>query len=303
MSFSERVKDEFLNESFNLDCCVLSFISSLIHTGGSIKIANKSIGAEIVLRNDKVLQRLKKLILRRFNVDCQLEGQAQNFYVLKIDACALEILLQCQILEYEDNCLQIVEGAAGYLTENECCKKAYLKGAFLGGGALALPNKSGYSLEFKTSNEVLAKDLTNLLNYFGFSANTAFRANSYFVYVKNSEHISDFLALMQAPCAVLELQNLILSREMSNNTNRQNNCIIANAIKNFDTAINQVNNIKLIDQKMGLKNLAPALFEAANLRLNNPDLSLEELSKLADISKSGMNHRFRKLKQIAESLI
>lgn len=301
MSFSERVKDEFLIESYNFDCCVLSFISAVIHTGGSIKIANKSIGAEIVSKSDKILQKLKRLISRRFATECEL-SEAQGCFVLKIENEALEILLQCQILEYEDNGLQIVEGIKKYLTEDECCKKAYLKGAFLGGGTLALPNKSGYILEFKTSNEVFAKDILNLLNYFGFSSNTANRSNGYFVYIKNSEHISDFLALMQAPKAVLELQNLILSREMSNNSNRQNNCIIANAIKNFDTAINQVNNINLIDQKIGLKNLNPALFEAANLRLNNPDLSLEELSKLANISKSGMNHRLRKLKQIADSL-
>ena len=301
MSFSERVKDEFLNESYNLDCCVLSFISAVIHTGGSIKIANKSIGAEIVSKSDKILQRLKRLISRRFSADCEL-SEVQGCFVLKIENEALEILLQCQILEYEDNSLQIVEGIKEYLIENECCKKAYLKGVFLGGGTITLPNKFGYTLEFKTSNEVFAKDISNLLNYFGFFANTVFRSNSYFVYVKNSEHISDFLALMQAPKAVLELQNLILTREVSNNTNRKNNCIIANAIKNFDTAINQVNNINLIDQKLGLKNLNSALFEAATLRLSNPDLSLEELSKLANISKSGMNHRFRKLKQIAESL-
>ena len=141
-----------------------------------------------------------------------------------------------------------------------------------------------------------------MFSEFNLTGNIGKRKESFILYLKNSESISDFLALLSASKSVMELQNLILSRYVNNVSNRQNNCIIANAIKNFDAAINQVYSISIIEKHLKISSLTKPLQEAAKLRMDNPECSIEELAKLAGITKSGMNHRLRKLNEIAEGI-
>lgn len=306
MTFSNIVKEEFLKDYFDNECCNIAFLSAITHTAGSINIKGGKIFLEIISKNAKLIERLKRDFTVKFKAVCKTDEKG-SLNSLKFDSeSSLLILKEAQIVEYDENKnIQLIEGIYRYLLENECCKKAYLKGAFLGSGTIAVPNdnSAGYQLEFVFSNEILAGDILKILNEFSISASIIRRKESFVLYLKNSESISDFLALMSASKSVMELQNLILTRYISNTTNRQNNCIIANAIKNFDAAINQVYAISVIEKHIKIESLTKPLRQAAELRLDNPESSIEELAKLAGISKSGMNHRLRKLNEIAEELL
>lgn len=306
MVFSNFVKEEFLGDYYTSECCNVAFLSAIIHTSGSINITGGKIFLEIISKNEKFLERCKKEFNNKYNTVCSIEKTGGGLFSLKADKeKSLSILNDTSVLEYdEEKSLQLVEGVSKYLIENECCKKAYLKGAFLGGGIITVPAKkgSGYQLEFVLSNETLANDILKLLAGYNLAGHINKRKNSFIVYLKNSEIISDFLALMSASKSVIELQNLILERQVSNMSNRQNNCLIANTIKNFDAAINQVYSISLIEKYLKLSSLNSTLRQAAELRLDNPESSIEELARLAGITKSGMNHRLRKINEIADEI-
>lgn len=306
MTFSNIVKEEFLKDYFNSECCNMAFLSAIVHTAGSVNIQGGKLFIEITSKNSVLIERLNNEFLSKYKAVCKIEKTGGGLSSLKVDKeNSLKILSDAQIIEYDENkSIQLVEGISGYLLEDECCKKAYLKGAFLGSGTIAVPkeNGAGYQLEFVLSNEMLANDVLNLLSGFGLVAGIVKRKESFILYLKNSESISDFLALLSASKSVIELQNLILSRYIKNVSNRQNNCLIANAIKNYDAAINQVYSISIIERHLKIESLTKPLREAASLRMDNPESSIEELAKLAGITKSGMNHRLRKLNEIAESL-
>ena len=303
MTFSNIVKDEFLKTYYSAECCSRAFLSAIIHTAGTFNIEGRKIFIEINSRNIKLIERCRKEFFNKYRAECVLKSSKYVYTLILDKEKSLEILNDLYITEYDDNkSLQILPGINKYLAEEECCNKAYLKGAFLGSGTIAIPNEnaSGYQLEFNVSNEIFAKDILELLSDFELQGNYSARNDGFVVYLKNSETISDFLALLSASKSVIHLQELILKRQVSNLSNRQNNCYIANAIKNFDASIVQVNSINIIEQNVGIESLNKGLRQAAKLRLENPESSIEELALLADITKSGMNHRLRKINEIAE---
>ncbi len=188
------------------------------------------------------------------------------------------------------------------MAEKECCKKALIRGAFLGGGTIIDPQKN-YNLELVAPDEELAQEMRKLLRDAGFGFSLARRKAKYVLYMKNSESISDFLSYIGAFKAQMELLNIKIEKELRNEFNRAANSEIANLEKTIHAAVEQIKVIEKIDQTMGIEKLPEDLREVARLRLSHKDLSLSELGALLDppLTKSGVNHRLKKLMQYGEN--
>ncbi len=182
------------------------------------------------------------------------------------------------------------------LVTEECCKRAFIKGAFLGGGTVINPQKT-YNLELTTPYPGLAEDMQHLLEEIGFSFKAVQRQAKEVLYLKNSESISDFLSYIGAFRAQMELLNIKIEKEIRNDVNRTANSEIANLEKTINASVEQVKAIEAVDRRIGIENLPEDLKEIAKLRLANRDASLSELGKMMDppLTKSGINHRMKKL--------
>jgi DNA-binding protein WhiA len=189
------------------------------------------------------------------------------------------------------------DGLPESLLEKDCCRKAYLRGVFLGGGSLSTPEKS-YHLELVTHNVEYAEHLTHFMNEnYDLGAKYTERKNNYIVYIKESEKIVDFLNVIGAHKTLLEYENVRIIKQMRNNINRVINCETANMNKAIEAAYEQLDAIKAIEAARGIRTLPTRLREIAELRLDNPDATLKELGDMLTpaIGKSGVNHRLKKM--------
>lgn len=189
------------------------------------------------------------------------------------------------------------------MVRTDLLKRAYIRGAFLGGGSISNPEKT-YHLEFVTHNDVYAGDLSSLINEYGLNSKIIQRKNSFIVYIKEGEQIVNLLSIMGAYSALLKLENIRIMKDMRNNVNRLVNCETANLSKTVNASVRQTESIKLIQRRIGLNRLPENLREIAELRLNYPDESLKELGEMLKpkVGKSGVNHRLRRIEKIAEEL-
>ena len=196
------------------------------------------------------------------------------------------------------------EGISGVLVKDDERKIAYLKGAFLGGGSCILPSLrgAGYHLEVVFSEKKTARDFCKLLATFELIAKLAIRKETYVVYIKSKEVISDFLALISAENSLKKFLSFLDKREEANRDNRAKNCISGNADKAAIAAVKQVVAIQKLEEKTGFKGLSEELLILARVRVNYPEKTLRELAELLDLSKSCVNHRMRKLMEIVEEL-
>ena len=189
------------------------------------------------------------------------------------------------------------------LIQNRCCRRAYIRGAFLGGGSISNPEKT-YHLEFVTNSEEHGRDLSKIINSFNLNSKIIIRKENHVVYIKEGEQIVDILNIMGGHQALLKLENIRAFKDIRNNINRLVNCETANLGKTINASLRQVENIEYIDSRIGIKKLPKNLQEIALLRLNHRDASLKELGAMLEppVGKSGVNHRFRKIEEIAEDL-
>ena len=189
------------------------------------------------------------------------------------------------------------------LTQQSCCKRAFIRGAFLASGSISDPEK-GYHFEIVTQDERKATHLQEIICSFQIDAKIVLRKKSYVVYVKEGAQIVDMLAIMEANVALMNLENIRILKEMRNSVNRKVNCETANINKTVNAAVKQIEDIRLIEQKKGFHNLNEGLAEIAELRLQYPEATLKELGMMLNpqVGKSGVNHRLRKLSEIADEL-
>ena len=196
------------------------------------------------------------------------------------------------------------EGICKILTKDEARKIAYIRGAFLGGGSCTLPTDggTGYHLEIVFNEKKTANDFCLILDEFDLFAKRIERKENYVVYIKSKEAISDFLAVIGAKNSLKKFVAVSEKRDESNNDNRARNCISGNADKTAIAAVKQVVAIKKIEEKTHFKDLSEELVSLAKLRLKNPEKTMQELADMLGISKSCLNHRIRRLIEIAEEL-
>jgi len=184
-----------------------------------------------------------------------------------------------------------------------CCKKSFIKGAFLMCGAVSNPEKE-YHIEIAAPTEEFAKFVIELMNYFEIPAKMTCRKAKYVVYLKRAEELSDMLTLLGAAASVLQLENVRIKKDVSNQVNRLINCDSSNINRTMDAAEAQIQDIRYLDEEIGLDKLPKSLREIAEVRVSNPATSLSGLGELMSppLGKSGVNARLRKLSEIARKL-
>ncbi len=312
MSFSATTKNELARTEPERKCCQLAEIAGFIRMCGTIKLSGGGkINVVLLTENPAVARHCKRLIKDYFGVNTTLVIaktailKKGHYYELTIDSegNAEQILRETGILMVREGCNYISDGIYADLIKTKCCRRSYLKGVFLGAGTITDPEKA-YHMEVVCNSETLGNDVKKLINSFGLHSKTVVRKTSHIVYIKEAEQIIDFLNILGAHGQLLDFENVRIVKEMRNKTNRISNCDSANLDKTINASVKQVENIRLIEATRGLGFLPDKLREAAELRLENPEASLLELSEMIDppIGKSGMNHRFKKLAEVAERI-
>lgn len=281
---------------------------------GSIRLAG---GGKFTIvmttENPAVARHFKKLIKEYFEVDARLEiGQGSTLkkghsYLITIgpEELSEQILRETGILMVKEGMNYISDGIYEGLIRTKCCRKAYLRGIFLGAGTISDPEK-GYHIEFICTTQTLSNDVRKLINSFvGLHAKQVQRKKSYVVYVKESEQIADILNIFKAHGQLLKFEETRIIKEMRNKTNRINNCDNANLDKALNASQKQLEAIRIIEKTKGLDFLNEKLREIAVLRRENPEATLQELADITEppLKKSGVNHRLKKIEEIASKLV
>ena len=307
MSFSAVTKEELAHLDGQKSCCELAELAALVRMDGTLQIsANRQYAINVITESAPVARkifRLVKEVLKRpvdIVVRRKLRLRKNNSYLVKIYPNGLEDLQNLGLVDEQG---QIYHGIAPYLIKKRCDQKAYLRGAFLAGGSINNPEGT-YHLEIVSNDEQHAQALCQLVNHFKLGAKVSMRKHLYVVYIKESEHIVEFIGFIGAHHALLEFENVRVLKDVRNQVNRLVNCETANLDKIVDAAVRQLENIQLIVDTIGLEALAPSLRDMADLRLEYPDASLKELGELLrpKVGKSGVNHRMRKIDELAERI-
>jgi len=309
MSFASETKNELVSLPVS-DCCAKAELSALTHINGVITISHEGIRIEFQTQNATIARRYVKLLRQLYDVHIdvltrkQMRLNKSNIYILRVSRYAQMIISDLGLMS--DN--GFVLGVPNELISTKCCQRAYLRGCFLASGSVNNPERSSYHLEIFVLEEDLALGIKDLMNEFDLNARTLKRKKGYIVYIKESEKISDFLRVMQATGAVFDFEDIRIYRDINNSVNRIRNCEVANLNKSWDASNTQIDNIELIDSTIGLDILPDKLLEAALIRKKYPDATFTELSEFYSnefnhmISKSGLNHRLRKINKIADKI-
>ena len=306
MSFASEMKNELTRIEVD-ETNAKAELSALIRMNGALSLSNQQFVINVQTENATTARRIYSLIKKVFNVEVELlvrkkmKLKKNNIYICRIKVRAKEILDELGILK---NGVFTHEIDEAMIREDEM-KRSYLRGAFLAGGSVNNPETSSYHLEIFSLYEDHSEGITNLMNEYELNAKHLERKKGSIAYLKEAEKISDFLSLIGGYQALLKFEDVRIVRDMRNSVNRLVNCETANLNKTVSAAMKQVESIQLIDQEIGLDNLPDRLREIAKLRIEHQEISLKELGEMMStgtISKSGVNHRLRKLNQMADKI-
>lgn len=306
MSFAAQTKKELTLIELE-PCCVRAELSALIRMNGALQLHNGKVGLDISTENAAIARRIYSLLKSLYQIHIELlvrkkmRLKKNNVYIVRMPFQVQEILKDLRIVQ------------DGYVFEDSidpeiihklCCRKTYLRGAFMAGGSVNNPEGNSYHLEIASMYEGHSRALSELANAFDLNARVIERKKGYILYIKEGERIIHFLNLIGAHQALLRFEDVRIMKDMRNSVNRLVNCDTANLNKTIGASLRQMENIRLLIDQLGLEQLPPKLREIAELRMQNPDINLKELGELlgGKVSKSGVNHRLRKLDEMAEKL-
>ncbi len=313
MSFSSKTKNKLSKLVVKNNCCLVSELTALIQTSGTIQITGQHrLNLKVTTENASIARRLFMLLKAVLHINTEvmvrknIRLKKNNSYVLLVTSQmgAGKLLERIGILKFSSSgTYNLNYRINAGITRRNCCKRAYIRGAFLGCGSISDPEKT-YHMEFVTTNEEYANSLKDLINHFGLTSKITVRKSNFVIYLKEGEQIVDLLNIIGAHSALLYLENIRIYKEMRNNVNRIVNCETANLSKTVNAAVRQIRNIEYIRDTIGLEKLPNNLKEIARLRLSHSEASFKELGEMLSppIGKSGVNHRLRKLDAIAEGL-
>lgn len=306
LTFSGEVKEELSKNQAEKQHCLIAEMAAIISMCGKVAIDSRErYSIKVRTENVSVARKYFTLLRKTFNIDTETlvsanrnKGHVTYTVIIKRHEDAMRVLRETKLINDEG---EISEEFS--IIRRPCCKRAYLRGAFLAAGSISNPEKS-YHIEIVCANRKKASQIRLLINGFNLDAKVILRKNSYVVYLKEGSQIVDLLNIMEAPVSLMKMENVRILKEMRNTVNRKVNCETANINKTVSAAAKQAEDIEFIQKTIGLSKLPETLQEIAELRLANPDASLKELAELStsEIGKSGMNHRLRKLSEIAEEL-
>ena len=312
LSFASRVREELIRLPTGKPCCMLSEISALTQTSGHLAFRGGGwLSVSYRLEDAGVARRLFQMLKKRLNVNPFLHFTqttrlgGKRTCVLTLNGEDAKVLLDALHMTEtdEDGQIHLKRTVPRHPMTRQCCRKAFLRGAFLGAGSVTNPEK-GYHFEWKADDAHLPQVLGKLLDKCGLPFHTYERSGQQVVYLKGAQQIADVLALMGAGRSVLQMENTRIQKQLRAAAVRASNCDEHNGERMLDAAQKQVEAIRQISLKQGLFTLPPALRELARLRLDNPDMSLKELGEMMDppVGKSGVNHRMRRLMAVAEDI-
>lgn len=301
ISFSGASKAEICRVFPQKHCCALAQCFGILLFCNSFS----SNGVRIITESREFAQMIPKLFKKAFGVNFDMEPDPDSAGKLVF-----------QITQPEK--LDLIMGAYGFsrtqtlamhlnlpVVEEECCKTAFLRGAFLAGGSVTDPAK-GYHMEITTTHQGVARQTYTLMqDVLGFYPKTAARSGAQILYLKQSDLISDCLTFLGAPVAAMGIMEARLEKELNNNVNRRCNCDDANTSKVVDAAQEQLAAIRILKEQGLLEHMPQKLQQAAAARLENPESTLTELAAMMEppITKPAMNHRLKKLVQTAKEAV
>lgn len=310
LSFSAQVKEELGKYISKNRHCQIAELAAIIHYQGHLARGNEGqLQLQIQTENPIVLRKCFTILNKAFNIKTsEIEQKCLQYHKNSVYTIVLEkeediknIIQEVKLLDDEGVLHDLRDIVNPVIIEQYCCRRGFTRGAFLCIGSMSDPNKS-YHLELVCSNLHQAKQLQDVLILFDLDAKIIERKKHYVVYLKEGSHIVDFLGITKARVALMNLENLRIVKEMRNSINRQVNCETANIAKTVNAATKQIEDIIFIRDYIGFSKLPDTLREMAQVRLEHPQTPLKDLGQYLDppVGKSGVNHRLRKLCEIAD---
>lgn len=296
MSFSGKVKEELARQYSKSRHCQIAELAAIFLMDG--RINQNPLSLEFCTENPLLFEKISILMQRAFSIDVWepvSPGDALRvlgaFRLLKGDSME-------SVKAHMETCC-----CDGLLLQKTCCRRAFIRGAFMASGSISDPRKS-YHFEIVCKTMDQAEQLRRLVNGFEADAKIVERKGRFVVYLKESSQIVDMLNVMEAYVSLMNLENMRILKEMRNHVNRKVNCETANIGKTVNAAVRQIADITFIRDSIGLDELPQSLREIALVRLEYPEASLKELGEYLDppVGKSGVNHRLRKLSQMADNM-
>ena len=306
MSFASEMKNELTRIEVD-ECCMKSELSALIKMNGAVSYFDGQWVINVQTENAAIARRIFSLIKNVYRIEIDLlvrkkmKLKKNNVYICRIKKESKDVLEDLKIFSGG----VLTNTITDEINDKECCRRSYLRGAFLAGGSVNNPETSAYHLEIGSLYEEHAQAITNLMNSYELNAKYIDRKRGYIIYLKEAEKIAEFLSLIGGYQALLKFEDIRIVRDMRNSVNRLVNCETANLNKTINAAMRQVENIKFIDEEIGIDELPVRLREVARIRVEHQDMTLKEIGEAVStgtISKSGINHRLRKLDEIADKL-
>ena len=310
MTFSQSVKNEILKSVRNIKgCCATSFLTAVLKSAGSLTLGSD--GFSFSLESDNVdFLKICQALANELGVEAEIEEEGNNKKGAPIYSCTFDKTLGEKLsLITRDADGSLIFGQMGAIfPQKPCCRRAFLQGLFVAVGSVVIPqnddlgmnisDNAKYHMELRFTDGMFADTVNEQYPELKFRVTP--RKNHVVLYLKDSESVADFLVLLNAMSAKLRLENVIAARSLRNDANRQRNCTMANIDKAVAAAAKQLEAIAAIRQKGLFDGLADTLKEIATLREKYPEATLDEIADMLSISKSGANHRFTKLIELAK---
>ncbi|MCI8557731.1 MAG: DNA-binding protein WhiA [Lachnospiraceae bacterium] len=290
MSFSSEIKEELSGQIPTARHCQLAEIAAILSFCSRVtEEENGSLGLRMHTENLAVARKYFTLLKKTFNIRLDVMVRQNK---------GIRGGRSFEVVSYGD-----LSAIQHVLVQNLCCKRAFIRGAFLASGSVSDPEK-GYHFEIVCNSLEKVNQLCDMIGSFGIEARSAMRKKNHIVYIKEGAQIVDMLNVMEAHVALMNFENIRIVKEMRNSVNRQVNCETANLNKTVSAAVKQIEDIQFIKATIGFDQLPESLTEIAKLRLEQPSATLKELGQMLtpSVGKSGVNHRLRKLSLIAEEL-
>ena len=298
MSFSGTVKEELAAHVSSARHCQLAELAALLLYNGSTCEGGRHLCLET--ENEAVARKCFTLLKKTFNIETVMRGRQR---LILDDETERRVTEALYLAEGEDGKIRLTKSVNSLLIRHSCCARAWLRGVFLSAGSMSDPQKS-YHLEFVCDENAQAVQLREVLSEFQIEARIIGRKKYQVVYLKEGAGIVDLLNVMGAHVSLMELENMRILKEMRNSINRRVNCETANISKTVTAAGRQIEDILLIRDRYGFENLPDNLRQMAEVRLEYPDAALKELGGYLEpvVGKSGVNHRLRRLSEIADRI-
>ena len=312
MSFSSHMKEELSRQLSPARHCQIAEIAAILSLCGRIQISGDDrYSIKIHTENVTVARKCFTLLKKTFNIGTDISirrnshlGKNRIYSVcVKQHEDALRVLKATKLLSEDGEIGENLSVVGNVVVQNPCCRRAFLRGAFLASGSISDPEKF-YHLEIVCATEAKAKQIRSIMATFNMEAKIVIRKRYFVVYIKEGNQIVDMLNVMEAHLSLMEFENIRILKEMRGNVNRQVNCETANINKTVSAALKQVDDIVYIRDTIGFESLPPGLLQIARARLEKPEATLKELGEDLEppVGKSGVNHRLRKLCDMAQRL-